>query len=175
VSSVSTSVEALLTSLQNLNRSGALSLVRPPQTPEAVSQALEQAGVATSSEVSDWYSVWDGQRPDGALGEMDVLPGFYALSLVDALAHRSHQAWLPSWLPLLADGGGDYIVVDTARSGAPVYRHRSDEPEPERLASSLLSFLDTAVAAFAEGVVFVEDGYLEQDEDQWRGLLANRG
>ena len=168
-------VRGLLDRLQRLGREQALRLVRPPLPSGAVRSAFDGAGLLPTAPVLDWYSAWDGQSAEGVLGEMDVLPGFYALSVHDALAHRQAQQWPDAWLPLLADGGGDFYVVDTGAAAAPVLRCRFDSDEPEAVAASLVGFMETALRAFDDGVVFVVDAYLEQDEERWRALLGVSG
>ncbi len=170
---VRTGVQGLLGHLDRLNRQQALNCVLPPPSSDEVVAGLHAAGVAGIDPVLDWYASWGGQTGGGLLGMMDVLPGFYALSLADALAHRSqHPEWSGGWLPILADGGGDYYVADTSYSEAPVLRHRSDDLEPERVSDSLISFLVAANRAFDVQVIYVSGGSLDQDEEAWRDLLG---
>ena len=166
-------VERLMGHLERLDRRQALALLQPALPRQEVEAALIAAGVTDADPLIDWYTSWGGQTTDGILGLMDVLPGFYALSLADALEHRGqHGEWPGGWLPILADGGGDYYIADTASNAAPVLRHRDDDPEPERLSESLASFLVVANRAFDEQIIYVSDGFLDQDEDAWRELLG---
>jgi hypothetical protein len=166
-------LRGLLGHLDRLKRQQALNLVLPALSNDEVVADLAAAGVTGADPVLDWYTSWGGQTPGGVLGLMDVLPGFYALSLADALAHRGqHPEWPGGWLPILADGGGDYYVTDTSSTAAPVLRHRFDDAEPERVSDSLTSFLVAANRAFDEHVIYVSDGFLEQDEKAWRSLLG---
>jgi hypothetical protein len=168
-------VPALLARLQRLGRDQALALVRPPRPRSEVAARLASAAIPVAEPILTWYAAWDGQDAGGALGDIDVLPGFYALSLDDALAHKAHQpTWPLGWLPLLADGGGDYYVADCDSDAVRVLRHRSDDPVPEVLSPSLDRFTATAVAAFDSGVVFLLDGYLEQDDEAWQRLFTSR-
>ncbi len=173
---VAEAVAALLQRLEHLGRDHALALVRPPYPQDAVVQALDAERMQATAALLEWFAVWDGQSATGTLGLMDVLPGFYALSLQDGLAHKNaHASWPRSWLPVLADGGGDFYVLDTQVPAAPVLRIRVDEAAPEVLAPSLAAFAEAAVRGFDAGVIFVQDGYLEQDEEEWRRLLGIDG
>jgi hypothetical protein len=166
-------VQGLLGHLDRLNRQQALNLVLPALSRDEVAADLEAVGITGTDPILDWYTSWGGQTPGGVLGVMDVLPGFYALSLADSLAHRGeHPEWSGGWLPILADGGGDYYVADSSTTGAPVLRLRYDDPQPERLSNSLTSFLVAANRAFDQQVIYVSDGFLDQDEEAWRGLLG---
>jgi hypothetical protein len=170
---VRTGVRKLLGNLDRLNRRQALDLVLPALSRDAVAGELHAAGVVGVDAILDWYESWGGQTPGGLLGVMDVLPGFYALSLADALAQRAqHSEWPGRWLPILADGGGDYYVADTSSNAAPIVRHRYDDPGPEPVSDSLATFLATANTAFDQQVIYVSDGYLDQDEEGWRSLLG---
>jgi hypothetical protein len=166
-------VASILGHLQRLERQQALALVLPPPSREEATWRLTAVSLPAADPILEWFSCWGGRTSGGELGKIDVLPGFYALSLADAVAHRhAYPQWPDSWLPLLADGGGDFYVADTKSSMVPVFRHRYDEPDPERVAGSLADFLASAALAYARGVIYVSDGYLEQDENGWRGLLG---
>ena len=166
-------VTSLLGHLRTLERQQALALVLPPLSREEATWRLRAARLPAVEPILEWFSCWGGQTGGGELGKIDVLPGFYALSLTDAVARRhEHPQWRDSWLPLLADGGGDFYVADTESSVVPIFRHRYDELAPERVAGSLADFLAAAALAYARGVIYVSDGYLDQDENGWRELLG---
>ena len=170
---VGASIQQLVTHLERLNRREALDLILPPMPRNEVASTLVAAGLAAVEPLLEWFGSWGGQASGGVLGYMDVLPGFYALSLPDALAHRQHHAaWPKSWLPLLADGGGDFYVGDTSSSEVPVLRHRADDPDAEPVSVSLAAFVAVAASAFDREEIYVSDGYLDQDEEEWRRLLG---
>jgi hypothetical protein len=169
---VSAGVRALLDHLKDLGRRDALDRVLPPLTTTDVATGLAAAGVPVTQALVEWYSAWGGQTADGVLGTMDVIPGFYALALPDALAHRASRRWPAEWFPLLADGGGDFFVLASSSPLAPVLRVRHEEAEPERTSATLADFLDAIDRAFSEGVIYTSDGYLDQDDRAWRELLG---
>jgi hypothetical protein len=170
---VAAGVQQLLAHLERLERREALNLILPPLPPAEAASSLQIAGLSAAEPLLEWFGSWGGQASGGLLGDMDVLPGFYALSLPDSLAHRrQHEDWSKSWLPLLADGGGDFYIGDTALPEVPVLRHRSDEPDAEAVANSLAAFVSVAASAFDREVIYVNAGYLDQDEEEWRRLLG---
>lgn len=168
-------VAALLDRLQRLGRYEALALVRAQRPRSDVLHALASAAIPARESLLTWFAAWDGQDARGVLGVIDVLPGYYALSLDDALAHKAHHpAWRSAWLPVLADGGGDYYFADCDSEAVPMLRHRRDDPAAEVVSPSLDQFLATVVHAFDAGVVYLLDGHLEQDDEAWLRLLAHR-
>ncbi|HEX5856918.1 MAG TPA: SMI1/KNR4 family protein, partial [Microbacterium sp.] len=105
-------------------------------------------------------------------------PGFYFLSLEDATASyrafRDDPRWTSGWLPIFANGGGDFYVVDLDRNAAGGVRHFGiDEAEHPIEFSSLATFLATLAESFRHGVFFVdEDGYLEMEDARFAELAA---
>ena len=80
--------------------------------------------------------------------------------------------WQRSWWPILANGGGDFFVVDGNEQGA-VRRFRLDEADHPIEHRSLEALLVTAASAFDRRIFFVDlDGYLEMDDDQFADLAA---
>lgn len=105
-------------SLLALGRSACLQMLRPGLAPERVASALADLSLPSSEDVVALYGWRDGADASSAstLDELQLFPGFYMLSLSDAAAnHRGFVAdprWLHGWLPVFANGGGDFYVVD---------------------------------------------------------------
>jgi cell wall assembly regulator SMI1 len=107
-----------------------------------------------------------------------LFPGFYFLSLEDAVAnYRAFVAdprWTPGWLPLFANGGGDFYVTDVSGEPAGVVRHfRIEESEHPVEFLTIGSMLATVAAGFERAIFFVDaDGYLEMDDLAYADLAA---
>jgi cell wall assembly regulator SMI1 len=105
--------------------------LHPPATPAAIARAETRLGVGLPEELRASLEVHDGQQPGGeVLGEWALLTCAEIAYLgVDnrtllAGARPPEQAalvegsgvrpawWHPGWIPLVANGGGDLLVVD---------------------------------------------------------------
>ena len=112
------------------------------------------------------------------LDELQLVPGFYLLSLNDALvdydAFIKSQRWNASWLPVLANGGGDFLVVDLSKGRAAAIRHfRIEQSEHPIEYNSLRDMIATFAAAYERGVFHVDShGYLEMDDEAYALLAA---
>lgn len=113
------------------------------------------------------------------LDEIQIFPGFYMLSIEDAtINYRSFVAnhrWREGWLPIFANGGGDFYVLDLASVPAGQVRHfRIDECEHPVEFTSLGTMLVTLAAAFDRGIFFVDpNGYLEMNDAVFGELAAD--
>lgn len=147
---------------------------------EAVRSRLSAAGLTSSGEIESLYGWRNGTSTDGvaAVDDIHLFPGFYLLSLEDALAnHRafaSDPRWKAAWLPILTNGGGDFYVLDLSSSADHPVRHfRIDESEHPIEVGSLRALLMTVATAFDRGVIFVDpSGYLEMDDLVFGELAA---
>jgi cell wall assembly regulator SMI1 len=140
---------------------------------------LAGAALLPVEQLLELYAWRNGTRNSGAsLDDVQIFPGFYLLSLDDALAnYRAFVAddrWAMGWLPLFANGGGDFYVLDLSHdSEAPVRHFRIDEREHPVEYHSLGDFINTIAEAFARSVFFVDErGFLEMDDLQFAGLAA---
>ncbi|GAB97727.1 hypothetical protein BJY21_002766 [Kineosphaera limosa] len=164
-----------LTRLRQLQTTDGL---QPGLNREAVSRGLGRHGLPTDSSVESLYGWRNGTRTAGlTLGQMWLFPNFYLLPLQDALANletfRTNPRWHDQWLPLFADGGGDFYLVDFSSGGRPIRHFRLDETEQPIEHSSLEKMLETLAAAFREGIFFNDDeGYLDMDFDAFSALAA---
>ena len=171
---VAEALGALLAHLERLGRREVLGRLRPGMTAAATTSALSAAGLEAPAPLVDWFTRADGVNTDGALiGDLYLLPGFYPLPLEGALEHRHYaMGWPRAWLPILANGGGDYFVVDTTDNEAPVLEFLVYDQPAVAVATGLEAFLRLVLQAFEDGVVFVDaEGHLEQNDEQWRRML----
>ena len=158
-----------------------LAALRDGVAPRVTHARLASLELASNPHLEALYAWRDGTRTgSGAtLGEIWLIPGFYLLSLDDAIAnYRAFAAdprWRFGWLPLFADGGGDFYVVELGReqSGA-VRRFRIDEAEHPIEFATVGDFLGTLAAAFDEGVFLAFDEGGVDMNDELFARLARR-
>ena len=166
--------------LQNLGRTVLLRSLRPGLPAVAIERALLEAGLTALPELELVYSWRNGTSTAGvaSIDDIQIFPGFYFLSLEDAIANYrafvTDSRWSKGWLPVFANGGGDFYVVDVGPSGTNSVRHfRIDESEHPVEFSSLGAMLVTLAHAFRNEVFFVDsNGYLEMDDRVYGNLGA---
>jgi hypothetical protein len=114
-----------------------------------------------------------------ALDDLHLVPGFYLLSIDDALANYDEfiksARWNSSWLPVLANGGGDFLALDLSNGGAkaPVRHFRIEQDDHPIEYESLAEMVATFTAAYERGVFYVDgQGFLEMDDDAYATLAA---
>lgn len=137
-------------------------------------------GLDTPADLEDLYSWRNGTRVEAGsdLDSVQFFPGFYLLSLDDALENyegfRRDSRWDSAWLPVFANGGGDFYAVNTAEGSGPIIGFIIDQSEHPVEYEGLGAMLETLADCFTEGVCFVDDrGYLEMD-DRRHAAIARR-
>lgn len=133
-----------------------------------------------TSGLSSLYGWRDGTTTTDveAVDDIHLFPGFYLLSMEDAVANveafAEDSRWNPGWLPIFANGGGDFYLVDLGASPVGAIRHyRIEETEHPVEFDSLEAMLATLAEAFDRGVFFVDsNGYLEMDDADFGELAA---
>ena len=170
------SIEA---SLRHLNRYTLLQSFEAGLSAEAVRSSLGAVGLSSTVEVEALYMWKNGTSTSGVtLDDIHLFPGFYLLSIEDAITnYRAFVAdprWRKGWLPLFANGGGDFYLLDLGSPSAGQVRHfRIDESEHPVEFASLSAMVATLAAAFERGIFFVDsNGYLEMDDIVFGGLAA---
>lgn len=139
---------------------------------DVVRARLALVGGDSTPELESLYGWRNGTSTKGvsALDDIYLFPGYYLLSLEDAVANYQAFAddarWAAGWLPIFANGGGDFYVLDLGEAGrSPVRHFRIDESEHPVEFLSLGSMLATLAVAFDRGVFFIDhSGYLEMDD-----------
>ncbi len=114
---------AVLDSELQEKRPEVVTSLRPPLTAQNIADLEQEHRVVLPETVKALYMWHDGQDPGGfvtLVNNMQFLP------LADMLATKAEldgmigydfeleNWWHPAWLPIFQNGGGDYLVVDTA-------------------------------------------------------------
>lgn len=165
--------------LVRLDRSVLLRALRPGLQRQIVRSQLERVGLPSSVDVETLYAWRDGTQTAGVtLDDIHIFPGFYLLSLDDAITdYRAFVAdprWVPGRLPLFANGGGDFYVVDLDGEPSGLMRlFRIEESEQPVEFGSLAEMMVTVATAFDRGVFFVDpEDYLEMDDLAFAAIAA---
>lgn len=117
---------------------------------------------------------------EAILGLVYLLPGYFLLSLEDALATYDELSHRDDWplgaVPILADGGGYFFLVQTdlspASSGQVIW-YMYDESESPVAYESVTDLLVTIAAGYEQDVfVLDKDRYLEMDSHRFWDLAA---
>ncbi len=173
------SLASIEAALGRLDRKVLLDSLQEGVPPEVVRSELTQVGLGSSPELEALYGWRNGTVTDGVkLGEIDIFPGFYLLSLEDAILNYrtfvGDMRWQVGWLPLFADGGGDFYIIDLGmESGRPVRGFWIEWGEHSVEFSSLNMMLRTVAMGFARGVLFLDsNGYLSMDFHEFEVLAS---
>jgi hypothetical protein len=174
------SLAAIDRGLTELGRSVLISSWRPGQSPARVRDLLAHRGMTAVRELEDAFAWHDGIDfpPDVPADDFHVFPGFYMLGLDEAVAsydtYVSDRRWNPGWLPLFANGGGDFYVVDLSEVDHGSVRHfRIEESEHPVEFATVSAFFATLAEGFKEGIFYVDSaGYLEMDDTTFGELAA---
>lgn len=174
------SLATIESALQRLGRRVLLESLQEGVSAEAVRSSLAAVDLPSSPELETLYGWKNGTSTAGvaAVDDIHLFPGFYLLSLEDALAnYRAFAAdarWSVGWLPLFANGGGDFYVLDLSQpAGGPVRHFRIEESEHPIEFGSVEALSTTLATAFERGVFFVDpSGYLEMDDLVFAAVAA---
>ena len=132
---------------------------------------------ALPAQVVEWWALADGPewQPADVAEDVWLRPGFYPLSLEAAAEDYADGAgrFADSWLPIMTDGGGDFLVVDCSDETCPVLLSSGGD-ETERIFDSLKSMLTTIKECFARGIYFIgPDRHFDSNDDA-EALLASQ-
>ncbi len=177
---LSASLASIEAALQRLGRHALLRSLQAGLSAESVRSSLSAVGLVSASELEALY-VWRNGTSTAVgltLDDIHFFPGFYLLSIEDAIANYrafvTDSRWGPGWLPIFANGGGDFYVLDLGSiSTRPVRHFRIEESEHPVEFTSLGAMLATLAAAFEQGIFFVDpNGCLEMDDLVFGELAA---
>lgn len=173
--------EAILDMLRRLNRPVAQKL-RDGIEPHALSRSMARFGLEAPLELSELYGWRDGTAigDTDTIGEIAFIPGYHFLSIEQGLLHYASLLdspyWNAAWLPILANGGGDFFVVDLAkrdRFSAPIIVYRLGEERQEQEYDSIALMVKTIRRSFYEDAYYVDEaGSLDEDAQKHQRIAA---
>jgi cell wall assembly regulator SMI1 len=152
----------------------------PGVTASEIAETERALGLRLPTEVVSLWRTCGGTRTtgDAVLDDIHFFPGYYLLSPSDAVSHVAHlrqrEDWRQDWIPLFANGGGDFYFAQGASGeteDTAIRLFQAGLGEPEIGFASLARMLDSFAKSFEVGIFFVDPkgGYLEQDDDRfWR-------
>lgn len=167
-------------SLGRLGRATVLDALRPGASAGVVRSRLSAVGLQSSEPVESLYRWHDGTRlpADRITDDVELIPGFYFLSLEDACAERQARVgsrnWGSHWLPILTDGGGYFYLADLGDGQQPSMRiWEFDSPGASQAFRSIEDMFATFDAALTRQIIVADrDGYLEMDQVEFERLCA---
>ncbi len=166
--------------LRRLGRQKLLHRLRPGTSEESIKRLLGSVGLPSNAQVETLFGWRNGTdtRPGITLDDIQMFPGFYMLSLEEATANytvfRDDPRWTPGWLPLFANGGGDFyaVVLEGDRPGS-IRHFWIDEAEHPVEFDSIQAMAATLAEAFERETFFLDHrGYLEMDDMTFAALAA---
>jgi cell wall assembly regulator SMI1 len=119
-----------------------------------ISKVEKAIGAKLPAEVASWWRWHNGTSDSTSFGP-DA--NWYAISVDEAVdswkflgdpTEEIQQPWKKTWLPLFANGAGDYICVDAASGALVEYRH--DDAKRPAFAKSLAAWVDKVSKAYAK-------------------------
>jgi hypothetical protein len=155
-------LDEIVRHLERLGRDELLARLQPGLSSSEIRDELSRLGLPRCDGLVELYGWRNGTRvtPGTSLDDVHLFPGFYFLSLEDSisnfLAFREDDRWASTWLPVFANGGGAFYVVDFS-SGSdlehPVVGFMLDEAEHPIEYESLPAMIATIAECFEEGVL----------------------
>lgn len=176
---LSTTLSSIVIALRHLNRNILLRSLQDGISVQVLRSALRGVGISSTPQLEELYNWKDGTSTAGVtLDDIQLFPGFYMLSIEDSVKNYSafvaDPRWRTGWLPLFANGGGDFYILDIETTPTGQIRHfRIEESEHPVEFTSLVSMMATLATAYERGIFYVDpNGYLEMVDLTFGKLAA---
>lgn len=151
-------------------------MLQPALTSSEIATRAAPLPFALTRELEALYQWRNGTlvNEGDLLGQAYLFPGFYLLSLDEAVQiyseRKGSRQWRPSYFPVFSDGGGDFFVVPCPPhtvEAAEVVGFIHGEPEQTAEYECLATMMLTIDACYAQGAYYLDhDGELEIDDDK---------
>jgi hypothetical protein len=146
---------------------------RPGLSPAEVEARIRALGLRPPRDLVQLYAYCDGTTTTAGkdlLGKISFFPGFYWMNLEKAItvyhSVSTHSLWHRSWLPIFANGGGDFYIV-ICESASPFFGEvplvMYDETDHIAEFKNVSAMFETIERCFAQKAFFSADGYLRAD------------
>lgn len=176
---IPSSIDGIFAHLKRLDRPVAARR-RPGLPEEEIRSNLDSLGLACPSDLVAAYAACDGidYRPGDILDDIHFFPGFYWMPLAECIANyklfKDDVRWNRHWLPLFANGGGDFyaVICDPASPsfGAVVGFMLGEEGHLIEF-SSLAVMFEVIERSFETKAFYEQGGYLETNYPEMRDIV----
>ncbi len=155
---------------------------RPGLGPTIVTGKLGSLGLRCPDDLILLYGLCDGtETAEGdPLDEIHLFPGYYWMKLDEAIETYSslveEERWNAAWLPILANGGGDfYAVIGDEKSSdfGGLVGFILGESDHLVEFKNVTALFQTIEQAFTQKAFFLANGYLEADYPKLRAIARN--
>lgn len=146
---------------------------------ERIEAVIRKLGLNVPNGLMELYTACDGTSTSEGetLGAIQIFPGFYWMDLEDAAtvyeAVSQSDEWNPAWLPIFANGGGDFYAV-ICDSNSPYFGEVVGfvlgESEQISEFQNLFSLFETIIRSFENGVFFFSEDRLQADYSAMRAI-----
>ncbi|MBW9336046.1 SMI1/KNR4 family protein [Herbaspirillum sp. RU 5E] len=147
--------------------------------PVEVQAAFDGLGLDVPDDLLNVYCYCDGTSTyeGDSLSEIQFFPGFYWMSLEDAIdvyrAISRADEWNRAWFPIFANGGGDFYAV-VCDKVSPYYGEivgfiLAEEAQLVEF-QNIVSMLRTIERSFAGSVFYASEGRLKADYPKMRAI-----
>lgn len=173
-------VDRTFAHLRELGRSIALKR-RPGVEPAMITAKLRSVNLIGPADLVQLYNLCDGtETAEGdILDDIHFFPGYYWLKIEEAFttytAIYSDGRWNKSWLPIFANGGGDFYAVicdEKSPDFGGVVGFLVGENDHLVEFKNVTALFRTIEQSFSEKAFFVADGYLEADYPKMRTIAS---
>lgn len=158
------------------NQFPSVKLLRKGVESDFVSRKLKHyQEIKVNSELLKLFSWRNGteHNEETNLDSMHFTPGFYLISIDEAIAFYDEMSilktWQEGWLPFMTNGAGDFYLVDLSEKSdnyGKVIGFLRGEPEHDYEFESITSMMNSFHHAIVGDVVFItNDGYLEMNDE----------
>ena len=138
---------------------------------QQIQELFEEIPLQPTQDLRALYTWRNGSEDSEGitLGDLAFFPGFYLMSLEESiqtyLELREREAWIKSWFPIFANGGGDFYAMNLAiEAQGEMIGYYIYEEEPQIEYNSLESMLQPFKECYKQGIIFQnEQGYLDMD------------
>lgn len=146
---------------------------------EYIQAAIQKFGLQVPNDLLGLYTYCDGTSTSegDVLGDIQFFPGFYWMDLEDALdsyeAVSKSEEWNRAWVPIFANGGGDFYAVvcdDTSPYFGEIVGFVLGEPGQIVEFKNVVSMLRTVDRSFSKGAFFTSEGRLKADYPKMRAI-----
>ncbi|AOY73592.1 cell wall assembly protein [Paenarthrobacter ureafaciens] len=154
-------------------------LLNPGADAEEARRRFGAHGLRLGRELAALYGWHNGTNvaPGVVLDDAHLLPGFYLMSIDEAFRTFEKMDELnvsPSWLPILTNGGGDFSFIDCSTEDVqPIFNFRFEQDVHRMQFLSVSDMLGTIAEAYDQEVFFLEERWLETDDEAWWELARS--